>query len=77
MLTDQDIKKLIKVFVTKEDLEDLASKEDVRALQTSIDGLAKMVKDFRDEHIIMHRRIQTLESWAKKVSEKVRIPLPV
>ena len=45
-------------------------------LQTSVDNLAKMVQDFRDEHIIMHRRLELLEAWAKKVSAKVGIPLP-
>ncbi len=45
-------------------------------LLTSVDNLAKMVKDFRDEHIILHRRLEVLESWAKQVSAKVGIPVP-
>lgn len=45
-------------------------------LQNSIDSLTKMVQDFCDEHIIMHRRLEFLEAWAKKVSEKIGIPLP-
>lgn len=48
----------------------------VDTLQTSVDGLAKMVKTFQEEHIIMRKRVETLEAWAKKVSEKVGIPLP-
>lgn len=43
---------------------------------TNVDGLAKMVKTFQDEHIIIRKRLETLEAWAKKVSEKVGIPLP-
>ena len=43
---------------------------------TAVDGLAKMVKDFQEEHIIMRKRLEVLEAWAKKVSEKVGIPLP-
>lgn len=81
MLTDQDIAKLVGVLATQKDLNDLKSnalalKDDVRNLQASVDNLAKMVKDFRDEHIVVHRRLETLEAWAKKVSEKVGIPLP-
>lgn len=43
---------------------------------TSVDKLALMVKTFQDEHIIMRKRLEVLEAWAKKVSEKVGIPLP-
>ncbi len=75
MLTQEDIQLMEKVFATKEDLEDLATKEDIRTLQTSIDGLAKLVKDFRDEHVVLYKRIETLENWAKKVAEKLGISL--
>ncbi len=76
MLTPEDIKLMERVFATKEDLMNLASKEDVRNLQTSIDGLAKLVKDFRDEHVIIHKRLEVLEQWAKDVSKKLGISLP-
>ncbi|HEX9504344.1 MAG TPA: hypothetical protein VF974_08610 [Patescibacteria group bacterium] len=46
MLTPQDIELMQKVFATKEDLESLASKEDVRTLQISIDALAKKGQRF-------------------------------
>ena len=55
MLTPEDIKLMEQVFAAKEGLADLASKEDVKTLQTSIDGLAKLVKDFRDEHIVLYK----------------------
>jgi hypothetical protein len=42
-----------------------------------VDSLAKIVKDFRDEHIILHRRLETLEAWAKQVAKQTGIPLPV
>ena len=51
-------------------------RNDVRTLQTSVDGLAKMVKDYRDEHIVLYRKVEVLEEWAKKVAEKTGIPLP-
>ena len=50
--------------------------EKVERVITSVDGLAKMVKDFQEEHIIMRKRLEVLETWAKKVSEKVGIALP-
>lgn len=51
-------------------------KESVKLLQTSVDSLAKMVKDFRDEHVIIHKRLEILEEWAKQVSKKLGISLP-
>ena len=56
---------------------DIAVVDDkVTNLTTTVDNLAKMVKDFQEEHIIMRKRLEVLETWAKKVSEKVGIPLP-
>lgn len=46
-------------------------------LQTSVDSLAKMVKDFHEEMIVTRKRLDILEDWAKKVSEKIGIPLPL
>ena len=40
MITDADIKKLRKVFATKDDLKSLATKEDIKSLATK--------KDFRE-----------------------------
>ena len=80
MLTKEDVKLLTEVFATREeialksDFEDL--KGDLRTLQTSVDNLAKMVKDYRDEHIIIHRRLEVLEQWAKQVAAKLGISLP-
>lgn len=45
-------------------------------LQTSVDNLTKIVKDFQDEHIILRRQLEILRVWAEQVSEKVGIPLP-
>ncbi len=51
-------------------------KESNVQILTAVDGLTKMVKTFQEEHIIMRKRLEVLEAWAKKVSEKVGIPLP-
>ncbi|OGX06993.1 MAG: hypothetical protein A2Z88_00635 [Omnitrophica WOR_2 bacterium GWA2_47_8] len=49
----------------------------VDTLINSVDGLAKLVKDYQDEHMVLHRRLEKLEAWAKRVSERVGIPLPL
>ena len=51
-------------------------KAGVQTLQTSVDGLTKLVRDFQDEHILLRRKVELLENWAKEVSKKVGIPLP-
>lgn len=48
----------------------------VDTLQVSTDNLTKIVKDFQDEHILLRRKVEVLENWAREVSKKVGIPLP-
>ncbi len=75
----QDLKTIFDYFDQqhREYKIDLARVEQkVDTLTTAVDNLAKLVKDFRDEHIVLHRRLEVLEDWAKKVSERVGIPLP-
>ena len=48
----------------------------VDTLQSAVDALTKEVRDFRDEHIVLYRKVEVLEQWAKQVSAKVGIPLP-
>ena len=92
MLTKEDIQSLTEVLATrkeidegfrlvKERFDDIDERfdkleENQRVMQTSIDNLAKMVKDFRDEHIIIHKRLEVLEEWAKQASKKLGISLP-
>lgn len=58
----------------KKDIKSLSVKAD--NLQTSVDSLAKMVKDFHEEMIVTRKLLDLLEQWARKVSEKIGIPLP-
>ncbi len=46
-------------------------------IENSLHGLAKEVRDFRDEHIVLYHKIETLQTWAKQVSKKLGIPLPL
>ncbi len=77
MLTTDDIKNLIKaekeVFPTKQDFEDL--KKGFRSLQTSVDGIVASNKKFDQERLAQTHRIEKLETWAKPVGEKLKMPL--
>jgi hypothetical protein len=56
-------------------LEITEVKQGVYTLQNSADGLAKMVKEFKNEQVVTNQRLETQEIWAKKVSKKVGISL--
>ena len=78
-MTDTNLKPLFEYLDEfKSEVNDRFDKleETQRILQTSVDALAKMVKDFRDEHIVVHRRLEVLEEWARQVSKKLGISLP-
>ena len=76
MLTPEDVKLMESVFATREEIvsrsEFFAMKRDI---QTAIDGLAQLVRNFRDEHMVFHHRLERLENWAKKVAKKIGISL--
>ena len=56
MITDFDIKKLKKVFVTKEDLKKFASKDDLKQLETRF---TNNIVEFKDE--ILHEIVALRE----------------
>ena len=47
-------------MATKEEMRQIEHKVDI--LITAVDNLAKLVKDFRDEHMVLHRRLEVLEN---------------
>jgi len=79
MFTDDDIKKLTNyqldvfkgVFVTKDDFVEL--KDGVNLLQTSVDNIAKDVKDLKEEKLIINNRMKNAEDWIDKASPKLGI----
>ncbi len=81
MLTSKDIQKLIeaftKIFYTKEDIDDkfnsVASKEDFRVLQTSVDSIAVKVDKLSAEMVISNSRHKRAEDWIGKASKKIGI----
>ena len=79
MLTDEDIKKLIEVFATREevatkqDLEEL--KEDFRNLQTSVDAYAKKADTYFQEMVMLARKVDRHEKWFQQIAEKLGLKL--
>ena len=68
---------LRKNMVTKQDLEELrsevATKEELRVLTKTIDGLVKMVKDFYQEVTMMSVRMTRMEAWIQKAANKIGV----
>jgi uncharacterized coiled-coil DUF342 family protein len=80
MLTDQDIQKMAKVFATKEDVKDLKEdigglKESLQSLIVSVDKLAKVIEDLRQEYVAITAKIDQHEKWIHQLAEKLGIKL--
>lgn len=79
MLTDEDIKKLIEVFATREevatkpDLEEL--RKDFSDLQTSVDAYAKKADTYFQEMLVLAHKVDRHEKWLHQIAEKVGIKL--
>jgi len=79
MLTAEDIKKLIEVFATREevatkiDLEGL--KEDFRDLQTSVDAYAKKADGYFQEMLMLSHKVDRHEKWLLQIADKLGIKL--
>ncbi|MBU0476654.1 hypothetical protein KKB68_01420 [Patescibacteria group bacterium] len=80
MLTDEDIKKLIDVFATKEDIRDLKEnvvglRESVQALTISVDKLVKAVENLGQEYAAVVAKIDRHEKWIQQIAEKAGVRL--
>ena len=79
MLDDKDIKKLIDVFATREevatkqDLEGL--RKDFSGLQTSVDVYAKKADKYFQEMVMLSHKVDRHEKWFHQVAEKLGIKL--
>jgi polyhydroxyalkanoate synthesis regulator phasin len=79
MLNDEDIKKLIDVFATREevatkrDLEVL--RKDFANLQISVDAYAKRADTFFQEMVMLSHKVDKLEKWVHQIAEKIGIKL--
>lgn len=79
MLRDQDVQKLIRVFVTKEDLkeavEPLSTKEDVNDLLNAVDTYAKKADTYFQEMVMLGHKIDRHERWISQIAEKIGVRL--
>jgi len=80
MLTNDDIKKLLEVLATKEDIRDLkedvsALRESIQALTVSVDRLAKVVEDLHQEFIAITAKVDRHEKWIRQIAERLGIKL--
>lgn len=80
MITDEEIKKLTNyqlevfkdVFVTKEDFEAVEGiKTSVNTLQTSVDNIARDIKDLKGEKTVINYRMKNAEDWIDQASPKL------
>lgn len=80
MLTNEDIKKIISVVATKEDVDEIKKdvsglRESVQALIVSVDGLTKSIDDLKIEYIAITSKINRHEKWIQKIAEKIGVEL--
>ena len=79
MLTNEDVKKLIEVFatreeiITKQDFEEL--KEDFRNLQISVNAYAKKADDYFQEMVMLSHKVDRHEKWFHLIADKLGIKL--
>lgn len=79
MLTNEDIKKLIEVFATREEVATKKDIEEVRKdfsdLQTAVDGYAKKADTYFQEMAALAHKVNRHEQWLKQIAEKVGVKL--
>jgi len=79
MLDDKDIKKLIEVFATREEVTTKQDFEELRKdfsdLQTSVDTYAQKADKYFQEMVMLTHKVDRLEKWIRQIAEKVGLKL--
>ena len=79
MLDDKDIKKLIDVFATRDEIKEmvsnLATKEEFSDLQTAVDAYAKKADAYFQEMVMLTHKVDRMEKWIQQIAGKVGIKL--
>lgn len=79
MLTDEDIKKLIEVFATREEVAtktDLGElRKDFLDLQVSVDAYAVKADNYFQEMVALSHKVDRHEKWIQQIAEKIGIKL--
>lgn len=75
MLTDEDVKKLIEVFATREeattkqDFEEL--RKDFARLATGVDTYAKKADTYFQEMVMLSHKVDRHEKWLQQIAGKM------
>ena len=79
MISDEDIKKLIEVFTTREEMKEmvasLSTKEDFSNLQTSVDSYAAKADNYFQEMVVLTHKVDRHEKWIQQIAEKIGVKL--
>jgi len=79
MLDNNDIEKLLKVFVTKDEFNEavshLVTKDDFNVLLNSIDSYAKKADTYFQEMVMLSRKVDRNEKWIRLLAEKLDLKL--
>ena len=79
MLTDEDIKKLIEVFATREEVATKSDfdelHKDFSELQTSVDTYAKKADTYFQEMVMLSHKVDRHEKWILQLAEKLGLKL--
>lgn len=79
MLTDEDIKKLIEVFATREEVATKKDLEDIRQdfvrLETAVDAYAHKADAYFQEMVALSHKVDRHEKWIQQIAEKLEIKL--
>ncbi len=80
MLTSEDIKKIVEVVATKEDIKDLEQdidglRESVQALVLSVDKLVKSLDRLETEYAAITNQISRHEKWIQQLAQRLNVKL--
>jgi len=77
MLTDEDIKKLIQVFATRDEMDTRFEelRTDFSNLQSAVDAYAKKADAYFQEMVVLSHKVNRMEKWIQQLADKVGIKL--
>ncbi len=75
MLTDRDIQKLVAVFASKQEFNELKSevfeiRETLNGVVTAVDGIAKRMEDMHMELISCTHQLNRHDRWIRTLADK-------
>ncbi len=79
MLTNEDVKKLIEVFATREEVATKQDFEDLRKdfsdLQTAVDRYAHRADAYFQEMVALAHKVDRHEKWLQQIADKIGVKL--